>query len=287
MEQIPIIGSVEVDLHKLWMLVSGNGGLQSVIYEEKVHCLHFPICISTATFSRCHRPHPAMFHPRRYHTSPSYNCDRQNGHPIADALFSNLCRGHVMPLPSHVILILRFRQWGPIADELHIPAAARKREERLQAYYYKYLLSFDLLQVEERQALAEKAAKLREEETRTDAKNETDGDLGAAATTDNTEKDGFGFENGRTHTLSSFAKFADEFKRGWFRGKVSNPKHVKPSDVEREYWRILESGDEHVSVLYGSDVDSTVHGRLVANCILWGHSATIHNAGASWTSRTR
>lgn len=132
---------------------------------------------------------------------------------------------------------------------MHIPASAKKREERLQAYYYKYLLSFDLLQVEERQALAAKAAELQ--------KLRRDQDVAGAGSSD---KEGFGFENGRAHTLSSFAKFADEFKRGWFKHKVADHLNVTPSEIEREYWRILEAGDEHVSVLYGSDVDSTVHG---------------------------
>jgi hypothetical protein len=31
--------------------------------------------------------------------------------------------------------------------------------------------------------------------------------------------------------------------------------------IEQMYWSIVENGDRHVAVNYGSDIDTTVHGR--------------------------
>jgi histone demethylase JARID1 len=38
---------------------------------------------------------------------------------------------------------------------------------------------------------------------------------------------------------------------------------VSEDDVEREFWRLVQSSHETVEVEYGADVHSTTHGRWV------------------------
>uniref|UniRef100_A0A7R9HXG9 [histone H3]-trimethyl-L-lysine(4) demethylase n=1 Tax=Timema bartmani TaxID=61472 RepID=A0A7R9HXG9_9NEOP len=68
----------------------------------------------------------------------------------------------------------------------------------------------------------------------------------------------FGFEQARReYTLQQFGEMADKFKMDYFR----TPAHSVPSSiVEREFWRLVSSIDEDVTVEYGADLHTMDHG---------------------------
>ncbi|GBE79852.1 predicted protein [Sparassis crispa] len=100
----------------------------------------------------------------------------------------------------------------------------------------------------------------------------------------------FGFDEGEEHSLSSFQARDLEFRRLWFKShpvsssteeddkmnvdedspskkNVSDPNVnrigdvvVSETDVENEFWRLVQSPLETVEVEYGADVHSTTHG---------------------------
>jgi histone demethylase JARID1 len=93
----------------------------------------------------------------------------------------------------------------------------------------------------------------------------------------------FGFDEGEEHSLSSFQARDLAFRRMWFESHpppatVDSPPpdamniddplvnrfgnvSVSESDVENEFWRLVQSPHETVEVEYGADVHSTTHGR--------------------------
>lgn len=96
----------------------------------------------------------------------------------------------------------------------------------------------------------------------------------------------FGFDTGREHSLDTYRKAADEFKRRWLAEHSSrsaqpdqttwpqlrwdNPQHWKTmleeeDAVEREFWQAVTSPGLAVEVEYGADLHSAKYGRLV-NC---------------------
>ena len=138
--------------------------------------------------------------------------------------------------------VINKHKWAKIADELGVSKNVSNRDERLQAFYYRFLLSYDTLQAEEKVAIESRVIKERE-----------------AARAEVKEEDGFGFESGKQHTLQSFRKAADDFKETWFRTRA-RPHNISANEIEAEYWKILETGERHVCVSYGSDIDTTKHG---------------------------
>lgn len=76
----------------------------------------------------------------------------------------------------------------------------------------------------------------------------------------------FGFEEGGIYSLREFQEKAHNFKESYFAPKmpfdvVLNCKRaVTEDDVEREFWRLVESITEMVEVEYGADIHSTTHG---------------------------
>ena len=91
----------------------------------------------------------------------------------------------------------------------------------------------------------------------------------------------FGFDEGEEHSLSSFQARDLAFRRLWFGAHppagsdavkseedLNDPLinrfgnvTVSESDVENEFWRLVQSPHETVEVEYGADVHSTTHGR--------------------------
>eukprot|EP00172_Hildenbrandia_rubra_P004275 Plantae.Rhodophyta-Hildenbrandia_rubra.ctg8307.p1 GENE.Plantae.Rhodophyta-Hildenbrandia_rubra.ctg8307~~Plantae.Rhodophyta-Hildenbrandia_rubra.ctg8307.p1 ORF type:complete len:616 (-),score=63.51 Plantae.Rhodophyta-Hildenbrandia_rubra.ctg8307:482-2329(-) len=67
------------------------------------------------------------------------------------------------------------------------------------------------------------------------------------------------FIEGRTYLLKDFRRMGIEFRRDWFRSRryevCPNP---TPSiqEVEEEYWKVVDEGQEAVWVQYGADLDS-------------------------------
>ncbi len=76
----------------------------------------------------------------------------------------------------------------------------------------------------------------------------------------------YGFEEGGIYSLKQFQEKAHNFKESYFRPKmpfdpvVNGKRHVTEDDVEREFWRLVESLTETVEVEYGADIHSTTHG---------------------------
>ncbi|TXT12276.1 uncharacterized protein COLE_02686 [Cutaneotrichosporon oleaginosum] len=84
--------------------------------------------------------------------------------------------------------------------------------------------------------------------------------------------DDYGFDEGEEHSLPSFQARDAAFTEEWFTKYA--PSHSTPGlftrqigtsivsedDVEREFWRLVESQEDTVEVEYGADVHSTTHG---------------------------
>lgn len=70
------------------------------------------------------------------------------------------------------------------------------------------------------------------------------------------EKESFGFTTGQVHNFDSFRQAAKRFKNKWFGGR----KDVSFSEIEEEFWSVVERCKGPVEVLYGSDLASEVYG---------------------------
>ncbi|KAK1431364.1 hypothetical protein QVD17_07821 [Tagetes erecta] len=75
----------------------------------------------------------------------------------------------------------------------------------------------------------------------------------------------FGFEPGPSFTLDEFKKYADDFKRQYFRkneGKSDIQDSWEPlvENIEGEYWRMVEKPTEEIEVLYGADLETCTFG---------------------------
>ena len=76
----------------------------------------------------------------------------------------------------------------------------------------------------------------------------------------------FGFEEGSIYGLRQFQEKAHNFKESYFGPKMpfdpvlNCKRNITEDDVEREFWRLVESITETVEVEYGADIHSTTHG---------------------------
>ncbi|KAB8234714.1 putative PHD transcription factor (Rum1) [Aspergillus alliaceus] len=76
----------------------------------------------------------------------------------------------------------------------------------------------------------------------------------------------FGFEEGGVYSLRQFQEKANIFKQNYFASKMpfdpvlNSHRRESEDDVEREFWRLVESLTETVEVEYGADIHSTTHG---------------------------
>ena len=76
----------------------------------------------------------------------------------------------------------------------------------------------------------------------------------------------FGFEEGGIYSLRQFQEKANNFKESYFSPKMqfdpvlNSKRTITEDDVEREFWRLVESITETVEVEYGADIHSTTHG---------------------------
>eukprot|EP00854_Cymbomonas_tetramitiformis_P007771 gene7771-9237_t len=69
-----------------------------------------------------------------------------------------------------------------------------------------------------------------------------------------------GFLSGQDYNLRDFERMANDFKAKFFAPRLAAGKTVSPLDIEQEFWRIVEKGDQLVEVLYGADLDTAVGG---------------------------
>jgi [histone H3]-trimethyl-L-lysine4 demethylase len=76
----------------------------------------------------------------------------------------------------------------------------------------------------------------------------------------------FGFEEGGVYSLKQFQEKANSFKKNYFAPRMpfdpvlNTQRRETEDDVEREFWRLVESLTETVEVEYGADIHSTTHG---------------------------
>ncbi|THC90146.1 hypothetical protein EYZ11_010400 [Aspergillus tanneri] len=76
----------------------------------------------------------------------------------------------------------------------------------------------------------------------------------------------FGFEEGGVYSLKQFQEKANNFRKNYFASKMpfdpvlNTHRRESEDDVEREFWRLVESLTETVEVEYGADIHSTTHG---------------------------
>ncbi|KUL92420.1 hypothetical protein ZTR_02263 [Talaromyces verruculosus] len=76
----------------------------------------------------------------------------------------------------------------------------------------------------------------------------------------------FGFEEGGVYSLKQFQEKANAFKKSYFAPRMpfdpvlNTQRRETEDDVEREFWRLVESLTETVEVEYGADIHSTTHG---------------------------
>jgi histone demethylase JARID1 len=76
----------------------------------------------------------------------------------------------------------------------------------------------------------------------------------------------YGFEEGGVYSLKQFQERANTFKKSYFGPRMpfdpvlNTQRRETEDDVEREFWRLVESLTETVEVEYGADIHSTTHG---------------------------
>ncbi|XP_059612506.1 lysine-specific demethylase 5-like isoform X1 [Phlebotomus argentipes] len=91
----------------------------------------------------------------------------------------------------------------------------------------------------------------------------------------------FGFEQAkREYTLLEFSDMADAFKKNYFHMQA----HLVPLEtVETEFWRIVSSIDEDVTVEYGADLHTMDHGSgFPTRNSLYMHPSDQEYAESSW-----
>ncbi|EDO46479.1 predicted protein [Nematostella vectensis] len=122
--------------------------------------------------------------------------------------------------------VIDAKKWGKVADTLRIPKTAQDRIGKLQDVYCRFLLSYDLLSQDEKSTLEEQVkSEVQDRSTRTDA-----------------EKESQFVKKGKYHSAVSFQRVARNTQEHFFKTQPS------AADVEREYWRIIQSRDRYVSV---------------------------------------
>ena len=76
----------------------------------------------------------------------------------------------------------------------------------------------------------------------------------------------YGFEEGGVYSLKEFQDKANAFKDDYFKMKIqidpttNTRMPISEEQVEKEFWRLVESITETVEVEYGADIHSTTHG---------------------------
>ena len=76
----------------------------------------------------------------------------------------------------------------------------------------------------------------------------------------------YGFEEGGIYSLKVFQEKANNFKQHYFSSRMpfdpilNTHKQPTEDEIEREFWRLVESLTETIEVEYGADIHSTTHG---------------------------
>ncbi|XP_073316103.1 lysine-specific demethylase JMJ17 [Primulina huaijiensis] len=71
----------------------------------------------------------------------------------------------------------------------------------------------------------------------------------------NSDKDSFGFVQGKQFSLEGFRRVADRVKKKWF-----GSAHTSRMQLEQKFWEIVEGSVGELEIMYGSDLDTSVYG---------------------------
>ena len=73
------------------------------------------------------------------------------------------------------------------------------------------------------------------------------------------EFDAYAFKEGDDYSLAEFESIAANFEKQWW-GSEAKAARQGPAELEAEFWRIVEEGEDVVEVLYGADLDTVQTG---------------------------
>ncbi|XP_077982558.1 uncharacterized protein LOC144437489 [Glandiceps talaboti] len=127
------------------------------------------------------------------------------------------------------------KRWNKVADNLRIPKAAHDRLTKLDSVYCKFLLSYDMLSKEEKDKLEKQVTVERQRKSRAVAEHERNSC----------------FTKGRSVALTQFFRVARNTMSLCFKNEPT------VSDVEQEYWKLVEERNQHVAVQWGRVGTST------------------------------
>ncbi|PNI18200.1 KDM5D isoform 1 [Pan troglodytes] len=123
--------------------------------------------------------------------------------------------------------ICKDRRWARVAQRLHYPPG-KNIGSLLRSHYERIIYPYEMFQ------------------------------SGANHVECKQPPEAFGFEQAtQEYTLQSFGEMADSFKSDYF----NMPVHMVPTElVEKEFWRLVSSIEEDVTVEYGADIHSKEFG---------------------------
>ncbi|RVE47018.1 hypothetical protein evm_008300 [Chilo suppressalis] len=193
--------------------------------------------------------------------------------PLYEGIEVNLPKlYHIVQRNGGLKNVIEKKRWGRVAEEMHYTRAPNA-EKRLDQLYVKYLLPYDTLSTQERQEMMDAVERcwdkknrkmleralnplhrqkrlLGESDSSDDAEEEDDMAWALAEAEDCVV-------SGRSMTLATFKKVANSAMETLF----PNSEQPSPSEVEREYWRLVLLGTEHVCVNAASiDTGEDGHG---------------------------
>ncbi|PIN24819.1 hypothetical protein CDL12_02473 [Handroanthus impetiginosus] len=142
------------------------------------------------------------------------------------------------------------------------PCSLKDKEIWENAIFSTRIQQIDLLQ--NREPMRKKHRRKRKRRRQFNSRPKRRARRESKAASDTEEK--FGFQSGPDFTLENFKKFANEFKESYF-GMAGNQecfaeaRHDKRwfpsvSDIEGEYWRIIQQPTDEVEVYYGADLET-------------------------------
>ncbi|XP_054719058.1 uncharacterized protein LOC129228404 [Uloborus diversus] len=154
---------------------------------------------------------------------------------------------HIVQQLGGLQQVIEKKKWQRVADALHVPKTAQDRVTKLYDAYCKYLVSYDVLPMEEKQKLEEevladheKKLKMRNEPKDPEREEPDDEETNDCVT------------KGRSMSLSNFFRIARNMMSIWFKNEPA------PEEVEHEFWRLVTEREQHV-VVHAGNIDSSVY----------------------------
>lgn len=76
----------------------------------------------------------------------------------------------------------------------------------------------------------------------------------------NTLQEGKGFDDGANYTAESYQMMANQFYNEWVRKHYSESNPVTKEKLAKDYWDLVETNAENITVDYGNDIDTVSYG---------------------------